>query len=111
MPGQYREQRKHKRFLFRADMVVEGTNTCSSMDISESGVYLSTIQYFEENHLVNISIPLDRENLAIKGEVKYCQPGIGMGVMFVGLSDEQRVKIRELVKRLEGKDQSGFTSY
>lgn len=96
-----KERRKGKRFPFREDITVNGTKQCSSMDISEGGIYLSTIQYFEENQEVEVSIPFKGEQLTVKVQVMYSQSGIGMGMMFVDLSEEQRAKIKELVESKE----------
>lgn len=96
-----KERRKSKRFPLRADITVDGTRLCSSMDISEGGIYLSTIQYFGENQDVEVSIPFKGEQLTVKAQIVHCQSGIGMGIMFIGLSEEQRAKIKELVESIE----------
>ncbi|MFA4919570.1 MAG: hypothetical protein WC581_10005 [Thermodesulfovibrionales bacterium] len=35
-----KEQRKYERFSFREDVLIDGTNMCSSMDICEGGLYI-----------------------------------------------------------------------
>ena len=47
-----------------------------------------------------------RQKITVKAEVKYCQPGIGMGIAFIDLNDEQRAKIRELVESIARKSDS-----
>jgi hypothetical protein len=93
-----KERRKYKRFPFREDILIDGTILCTSNDISEGGLYVSAIQYFEENSIVNVSIPFKEKKLTIKARVQYCQSGIGTGLMFVGLSDEQKAEIKELIE-------------
>ncbi|MGE5894835.1 MAG: PilZ domain-containing protein [bacterium] len=95
-----KEQRKYRRFPFTEDVLVDGTRLCTCTDISEGGLYLSSIQFFEERSIIRISIPFKGENLEVQARVIYCQPGIGMGVMFFELSDAQRSKIKELVKSI-----------
>lgn len=97
------ERRKHERFPFREDILIDGTKTCTSMDISEGGLYISTIQSYEENSAIDVSIPFKGEKLTVKAQVRYCQPGIGMGVMFIDLNAEQRGKIRKLIESITGK--------
>jgi CheY-like chemotaxis protein len=98
-----KERRKHERFPFREDLLIDGTKTCTSMDISEGGLYISSIQTYAEKDLIDVSIPFHGENLTVKAQVRYCQPGIGMGVMFVDLNAEQRGKIRKLIESISGK--------
>lgn len=90
--------RKHRRIPFIGDILVDGTNLCISTDISEGGLFLSTIQYFAEGSVIEVSIPLRQGKLTVKAQVKYCQPGIGAGIMFIDLNDDQRLKIKELVE-------------
>ena len=96
-----KERRKSKRYPFRGDIRIDGTKLSSSMDISEGGIYLSTIQYFDMHQDVEVSIPFNDETLIVKGHVIHFQTGIGMGVMFIDLSNEQRAKIKELIQSLE----------
>jgi len=97
------ELRKHERFPFREDILIDGTRMHTSMDISEGGLYISTIQSYGENDLIHITIPFQGENLTVKAQVRYCQPGIGMGVLFIDLNAEQRDKIRKLIESISGK--------
>jgi len=98
------ERRKHKRLPFREDILVDGTKLCTSTDISEGGLFVSAIQYFEEGNVVEVTIPLGEEKITVKAQVKYCQPGIGVGIVFIELNDEQRTKIRELVESIAKSD-------
>jgi len=103
MNGQdYKNPRKHKRVLFREHMLIDGTKSCTCTDISEGGLFVSAIQYFEPGDTIEVSIPLQGENITVKAQVKYCQPGIGMGIMFVDLNDQQRARIRALIEDLMG---------
>ena len=77
--------------------MIDGVTLCSSMDISEGGLYISSMQYFEKNSIIDISILLEEEELSVKAQVKYFQQGMGMGIMFIDLNDEQRAKIKELI--------------
>ena len=96
------ERRKSQRFPFREDILIDGAKLCTSNEISEGGLFVSAIQIFEEGEVIDLTIPLGGEQITVKGQVKYCQPGIGMGVMFHDLNDEQKGKIRKLVDRVSG---------
>jgi CheY-like chemotaxis protein len=101
------ERRQYERFSFRKDILIDGTKTCSTMDISEGGLYISTIQPYENNTVIKVTIPLKEEKLTIKATVCHCQPGVGMGVRFIDLNAQQKAKIKELINSLHEKhDQS-----
>ena len=95
--------RKHKRFPFREDVLVEGAQLCSSMDISEGGLFISAMQHFEKDNVVQVGIPVKGEKIMVKAQVRHCQPGVGLGVMFIDLDDEQRAEIKELVENIEAR--------
>lgn len=94
------EQRKYERFPFREDILVDGAKLCTSMDISEGGLYISSIQCFDQNSVISVTIPFKGEKLTVKARVQYCQPGIGMGVKFIDLNDEQKAAIEQLIKSI-----------
>jgi CheY-like chemotaxis protein len=98
-----KERRKYERFLFREDILIDGTRMCTSMDISEIGLYVSAMQSYVNNSLIEITIPFKGEKLTVKAQVRHCQPGIGMGLMFIDLNVEQRDKIRELIESITKK--------
>ena len=47
--------------------------------------------------MIDLIIPMKGEKITPKAQVKYCQPGIGVGLAFANLNDEQGAKIKELV--------------
>lgn len=96
-----KERRKYKRISFREDILIDGTKTCSTMDISEGGLYISTIQPYEVKGLIKVTIPLKKAKLTVKAVICHCQPGVGMGVKFVDLNAQQRAKIEELINGLK----------
>jgi Tfp pilus assembly protein PilZ len=96
------ERRRSERFPFREDILIDGARLYTSNEISEGGLFVSAIQIFEEGEVIDVTIPFEGEQITVKGQVKYCQPGIGMGVMFHNLTDEQKAKIKKLVDRVSG---------
>ena len=95
-----KDRREYERFLFREDILIDGARMCTSMDISEIGLYISAMQSYENNSVIDITIPFKGGKLTVKARVRHCQPGIGMGFMFVDLNAEQRAKIKELIESL-----------
>ena len=98
-----KERRKSERFPFREDILIDGTRVSASVDISEGGLYISSIQSCEQNTVIGVTIPFKGEKLTFKAQVRYCQPGIGMGVMFIDLNAEQRGKIKEVIESITKK--------
>jgi hypothetical protein len=95
-----KERRKYERFLFREDILIDGARMCTSMDISEIGLYISAMQSYKNNSVIDITIPFKGSELTVKAQVRHCQPGIGMGFMFVDLNADQRAKIKELIESI-----------
>jgi len=73
------------------------------MDISEGGLFISTIQVYEIDNVIDIAIPFKGEKFTVKAQVRHCQPGIGIGVMFTGLNIKQIAKIKELIEDIAKK--------
>ena len=67
------------------------TGVASTRDISLGGLYLSTQAEIPEG------IPLGGEQLVLRGDVVYSNPGHGVGIRFHRLSNEKRALMeREL---------------
>ena len=96
-------RRKSRRFPFREDILIDGAKQCTCNDISEGGIFVSAIQIFDEGEIIDVTIPLGEERITVKGQIKFCQQGIGMGIMFYDLNDEHKVKIKTLVDHLSAK--------
>ena len=104
MDRDLRERRKFERVPFREDILIDGMTKCVGIDISEGGLYVCTVQLFEEQSVIDVTLPLKDDTIRAKAQVQYCQPGIGIGVKFIDLNDEERENIRELINA--GKTQS-----
>lgn len=94
------QARKSQRFPFREDIIIDGAKQCTCNDISEGGIFISLIHFFDEGEMINITIPFGKENITVKGQVKYCQHGIGIGVMFHDLNNDNKLKIKTLVDQV-----------
>jgi len=89
--------RAHNRVYLIEDILVDGTTSCTSADISEGGIYLSTLQSYEPGSIIELTIPLNGEKITVKAQVKYCHQGIGIGLMFQELDKAKSLKIREFI--------------
>ena len=66
-------------------------------DISVQGMFVNTSTHFPEGAVVILRFRLTRSNVEVqtRGEVRYCLPGIGIGVEFIGIAQEARQAIEE----------------
>ena len=69
-------------------------------DISLHGMFVNTSSHFPEGAIVNLRFRLTRSNVEVqtRGEVRYCLPGIGIGVEFIGIRPEATRAIEKEVK-------------
>jgi hypothetical protein len=59
-------------------------------DISPQGMFINTSQRFPEGAILRVKfqLTLTGEEVEARGEVRYCSPGIGVGVEFTDISPE-----------------------
>lgn len=73
-------------------------------DISTKGMFINTIRIFPEGAVLNVTFRLALSGYEIKSraEVRYCLPGVGVGVEFIGILPESVHAIeREIEIRAE----------
>ena len=67
-------------------------------DLSLGGCFVNTTGRVDPGEVVSLSIKLPSgERLSLRGEVVSYQQGIGFGVLFSFLTDEEEQALRELV--------------
>jgi hypothetical protein len=98
------ELRKYERFHFREDISIDSTR-CTCMDISESGIYVAA-QYFAAGDIVYVTLPFKGKNITIKGEVQNCENGVGVGIKFIYLNDNDRAIIKQLIHSINKTSES-----
>lgn len=92
--------RKEERIHFTGKILVNGKLVFKCIDICEGGLYVYTGNSFEENKLINVTLPIKDKPLTVTARVQHNQPGIGMGLQFVNLNDEQKVIIKKIIKSI-----------
>ena len=89
------ELRKYERFNFREDISIDGAR-CTCMDISESGIFVAA-QYFGTGDIVDVTFPFKGRSITIKGQVQNFENGVGVGINFIDLNDDDRAIIKQLI--------------
>jgi hypothetical protein len=80
---------------------IDDTTTCVSSDISENGLYVCMMQPLEKDRIIDVTIPFKGKKIIVRARVQYSHPGIGAGLIFIDLNDEQRSMIRELIASIK----------
>ena len=66
-------------------------------DISPSGMFINTLDSFPEGAVLKVRFRLARANHPVQTrcEVRYCLPGVGVGVEFINIEPDDQKAIRE----------------
>jgi Tfp pilus assembly protein PilZ len=69
-------------------------------DLSPNGMFVNTSTHFPEGAVVNMRFSLTHSNVEVqtRGEVRYCLPGTGIGVEFLGLDAKSKKAIEQELK-------------
>jgi hypothetical protein len=94
------ERRNAPRVPFIEDVFVHGSLGCRSCNISEGGIFISALQAFDEGAVLDMTIPFRGDELKVRGEIRHYQHAIGVGTMFVDLTDSQKEKIHDIVDEM-----------
>lgn len=69
-------------------------------DISTRGMFINTSRDFPEGAVLNVQFRLGQSgaHVSTRAEVRYCLPGVGVGIEFIEISDEAVQAIEEEMK-------------
>ena len=69
-------------------------------DVSPRGMFIGTSQRFPEGAVLNLKfrLAISGAEIQTRCEVRYCQPGVGVGVEFIGISPEDSRAIEREVE-------------
>ena len=97
------ERRRHDRSRLIVDVFVDGidsTGVASTKDLSIGGFYLNTKANLSEGAVLLVRIPFGSgKQLIANAQVVYSKPGRGVGLRFLGLSEENRTLIESELGR------------
>lgn len=90
--------RKAERILIKKDVTINGILKALAFDISEGGMYICTQAEFIPGAMLDLSFDVDDVPIKVKARVRHTQPGVGIGVRFGGLSQEDSIRIKRLLQ-------------
>jgi PilZ domain-containing protein len=97
------ERRRYDRSRLIVDVFVDGidaTGVASTKDISIGGFYLNTKATLQEGAVLLVRIPIGiGKQIVANAQVVYSNPGSGVGLRFLGLSEENRTLIESELER------------
>ncbi|HVO82302.1 MAG TPA: PilZ domain-containing protein [Terriglobales bacterium] len=73
----------------------------SATDISGRGCYVETLLPFPLGTTVQITFWMESEKVSTVGIVRACDPGVGMGIEFVGLDETAQQRFQRLIEALD----------
>ncbi len=81
------------RFITRAMVTDLSSGTrlpARTSELGLNGCYIDTLNLFPVGTLVRLQILKDKAVFETSGRVLYCDPGIGMGIVFLDATPDQR---------------------
>ena len=101
------EKRHHERVPAMLEVVWEGAsglNHARLSDLSLGGCYLDTIGEATVGETINFKVRIPAGHwLPLRGEIIYCQRGVGLGVRFPDLTEGYRKLLSQLIDDLRAK--------
>ena len=69
-------------------------------DISPTGMFINTTAEFPEGAVLKVSFLLAQSDypIEVRCEVRYCLPGVGVGVEFIGMAPKDQQAIRDEIR-------------
>jgi hypothetical protein len=98
-----RQEERYNGYVRSLSVIYEGSSediTFRAPDISPKGMFINTPNHLPEGAVLRVSFQLPRSNFEVlaRCEVRYCLPGVGIGVEFVEISREAQRAIEEEIQ-------------
>jgi c-di-GMP-binding flagellar brake protein YcgR len=94
--------RRDERFRGYSDLTIiyEGRSRAVPVrvpDISAGGMFINTADHLPEGTVLNLRFVLNRTKfeVCVRSEVRYCLPGVGVGIEFLDITPEAQRAIQE----------------
>lgn len=101
------KDRKDERVLTKRDLIINDSIKASTLDISEGGMYIYTQAEFIQGAVLELNFDVADGPIRVKARVQHTQPGVGIGVKFIGLPHKDSMRIKRLLERLQHVSQAG----
>ena len=101
-----KDKRRNKRIAIVKEIEVDGSRGRRATDLSVEGMYIDTLTPYAVGSVVQLKFRLDDADDSVLGpvvtraRVLYAQEGLGIGVQFVDLKNDDRMRIKQIVEKL-----------
>jgi hypothetical protein len=101
-----RQEARYNAYVRSLSVTYEGSVediTLRAPDISPKGMFINTPNHLPEGAVLKVSFQLPRSNFEVlaRCEVRYCLPGVGIGVEFIEISPEAQRAIEDEIQTNE----------
>jgi PilZ domain-containing protein len=73
----------------------------NATDISGNGCYIETILPLPKGTTLKVEFWMDTEKIVTTAMVRTCDPGVGMGIEFTGLPEENRHRLQHHLEKID----------
>jgi hypothetical protein len=94
------DRRCAKRVRYLTEVACEGAGsrqTCRIIDLSTDGAFIESPVNYPPGAKLKLKFNVQSIEIEVTGEVRYSEPQIGMGVLFLDLTPEQQLAIEAVV--------------
>ncbi len=108
-PSNRRRRARHK-ISFNLELRDERTNVplrVNATDISGNGCYIETIMPMAVGTALKVDFWMEEEHVNTSAIVRTCDPGVGMGIEFLGLTPDLQDRFQSLLEKLDPAGISG----
>ena len=102
-PDQRRKFQRHK-ISYPLELRDERVNTpmrVNATDISGNGCYVESIMPLSVGTTLKVDLWIDQEHLSTSSTVRTRDPGVGMGIEFTGLTEENKRRFQAHLERID----------
>jgi len=102
-PSNRRRYPRHKIMfpIELRDERVKAPTRINATDVSGNGCYVETMLPLPVGTLLRVDFWLDGEHLNVSGVVRTCDPGVGNGIEFTGMSPEARERMQAYLDAID----------
>jgi len=111
------ERREYSRYFASLEIEIKEVGSSfpargATTDVSLGGCYVATIFPLAVGSHIHFTMRVSGENINGRGSVQTCHPGVGMGIHFIDLTDQDKLRLDEYFRASEpASSESTFQSY
>ncbi len=103
-PGGGINDRKQVRLLLRKDVLINNTVKAYALDMSEGGMFIYTHIPFPKDKFIEVRFALRpvEPMLVVMAQVRFLQPGVGLGIVFVNMTEPVKDRLKKYIEENVG---------